>query len=193
MKKRMLAALLALLVLLLSGCGVTEGRRKVVINANLAGTATFAFGTDTPGEGVDVTGSIITQKDKTDAVVTILAHIQSGEEHQEGVSFYAKKGWVVTNVLTDYPADGNEDQKYNNAVIVKTATAESDWAYIVEFGCDRTAAVPGAEGDVMIELTWNYGSFEPDSFDLLACVGAGYPSGTTADGKTAVEVSIPLD
>lgn len=189
-----ISAVLLLVCCLLTLCGCDgEQRKKAFVNHNLQGTAPFSFGTEEAGEGMQVSGTVYVQKEENEANATITAHLKRGESHGEGASFYVAKGWIVTSVLSDFPTDSSIGEKFDMATIVKTADSGSDWAYIVEIGCDRNLDIPdGAEGDVVIELKWDYMSSGPSEFKMLGGVGTGYVGATTANGVTAVIKTIPL-
>lgn len=195
MKKsvRVLYLLLSVCLLLsLSAC-MQEHGKNAFINHALSGTETFSFGTEAPGEGVQANGTVFVQSEGNEATATVIAHVKRGESHGEGVTFYVPKGWIVTKVMTDFPAEEELAQKTELANVVKTADAVSEWAYYVEIACDKNQTIPdGAEGDVLVEFAWNYKSVGPDAFELLAGVGAGYSSGTKANGVTSVLLEIPL-
>ena len=199
MKKsvRILSLLLALLLMLaLTGCNAADHRKKAYVNNYLQGVETFSFGTEAENEGVHTVGTIYAQKNpkENDANATITLHMKRGESHGEGISIYIAKGWFVNSVLSNFPTDASLDEKFDIATIVKTADAGSEWAYIVEVGCDRNMDIPdGTEGDVVIDMMWDYKSVGPDSFKTIAAVGAGYAGGTEANGKTAVRIEIPLE
>lgn len=197
MKKlyRISAIVLAmLLALCLSGCDGTQ-RKLAYVNHALQGSAEFSFGTEEAGEGVQVSGTVFVckEKDTNEATATITAHLQRGESHGEGASFYVAKGWVVSQVYSNFPADGTLSDKFDCATIVKTADSGSDWAHIIEVGCDRNLDIPdGASGDIVIELQWDYMSSAPKEFTILTGVGSGYSTATKANGVTSVMTTIPL-
>ena len=189
-----ISAILLLAVCLLTLCGCDGSQRKLAyVNHNLQGTSAFSFGTADENEGMRASGTVYVQKEENEATATITAHLKRGESHGEGASFYVAKGWIVTGVLSDFPKSGTLGDRFDAATIVKTADSGSDWAYIVEIGCDRNLDIPdGAEGDVIIDLKWDYMSSGPKNFTLLAGVGAGYSGGTTANGVDSVITTIPL-
>ena len=189
-----ISVILLLAVCMLALCGCDGSQRKLVfVNHNLQGTATFAFGTEEASEGMHATGTVYVQKEENEATATITAHLKRGESHGEGASFYVEKGWIVTGVLSDFPNTNSLSDRFDAANIVKTADSGSDWAYIVEVGCNRNLDIPdGAEGDVIINLKWDYMSSGPKEFTLLAGVGSGYAGGTNANGIDSVITTIPL-
>ena len=191
------AALLLALLLLLSvtGCDGVQ-RKKAFVNQYLQGVRNFSFGTEEEGEGVQVTGTVFAQKNvkENDATITILAQIQRGESHGEGVTFYVAKGWFVNKVLTDFPGSGSFDDSFNMTNIVKTADSGSTWSYMVQIGCDRNLNIPdGASGTVMIQMVWDYKAVGPTEFMTIGAVGAGYSSVNSANGVTSVAIDIPLE
>jgi hypothetical protein len=191
------AALLLSLLLLLSlvACDGVQ-RKKAFVNNNLQAVRSFAFGTEEEGEGVQASGTIFVQKNpkENDSTATITAHIQRGETHGEGVTFYVAKGWFVNKVLTDFPGSGSFDDSFNMTSIVKTADSGSAWAYMVQIGCDKNMNIPaGAEGTVVIQMVWDYKAVGPEDFTTLCAVGAGSSDANSANGVTSVMVTVPLE
>lgn len=199
MKKSVLILALLLSVLLtivFTGCDAANTRKKSFVNQFLQGVETFSFGTVEENEGVHAVGTIFAQKSEkeNDANATITLHMKRGENHGEGISIYIAKGWFVTSVLTNFPTDATMEEKFNLASIVRTANAGSEWAYIVEIACDKNMNIPdGTEGDVVIDMVWDYKSVGPENFKTIAAVGAGFAEGTEPNGTTAVRIEMPLE
>ena len=141
-------------------------------------------------------GAVFAQKNvkENDATVTITANIQRGESHGEGVTFYIAKGWFVNKVLTDFPGNGSFDDSFKMTSIVKTADSGSAWSYMVQIGCDRNMDIPdGASGTVVIQMVWDYKAVGPTEYIGLYGVGAGSSDVTTGNGKTSINIDIPLE
>ena len=197
MKKslRLAALVLALLLLLtMTGCDGVQ-RKKAFVNQFLQGVEYFSFGTEAEGEGVQASGAVFVQKNvkENDATATITAHVKRGESHGEGITFYVAKGWFVNKVLTDFPGNGNRQDSFNMTSIVKTADSGSAWSYMVQIGCDRNQDIPaGATGTVVIQMIWDYKAVGPTEYISLFAVGAGSADFTTGNGRTSVNIDIPL-
>ena len=197
MKKllRPAALLLALLLLLtLAGCDGVQ-RKKAFVNQYLQDVRYFSFGTTEEGEGVRCSGTVFVQKNEkeNDSKATVTMYIERGETHGEGISFHVAKGWIVKSVLTDFPGNGNFEDSFEMTSIVKTADSGSDWAFIVQIGCDKNQNIPdGATGTAVIQLEWDYKAVGPKNFMTLGAVGASYATDTSANGVTSVLVDIPL-
>ena len=193
---RLSALILALLLLVgLTGCDGAE-RKKAFVNQYLQGVEYFDFGTEEEGEGVRCSGAVFAQKNvkENDATVTITATIQRGESHGEGVTFYIAKGWFVNKVLTDFPGNGSFDDSFKMTSIVKTADSGSAWSYMVQIGCDRNMDIPdGASGTVVIQMVWDYKAVGPTEYIGLYGVGAGSSDVTTGNGRTSINIDIPLE
>jgi hypothetical protein len=190
------ALLLALLLCLTAtGCDGVQ-RKKAFVNQHLQGVRYFSFGTVEEGEGVQASGAVFVQKNEkeNDATATITLHLKRGESHGEGITVYAAKGWFVNKVLTDFPGNGNFDDSFNMTNIVKTADSGSDWAYMVQIGCDRNMDIPdGAEGTVIIQMVWDYKAVGPTEFASICSVGAGFAGASEVNGVTSVMINIPLN
>lgn len=193
MKKKLAILLIAVFALqLLTGCGVPEGRRKSVVNGTLGGAGTFAFGAEE--KGAVASGTVFVDKSGNDAKATITVHIETADSYPEGISLYFEKGWAVDRVLTDFPTGTDRETVYQNTFISQTASAQSQWAYILELGCDRNRLPEnGGSGDVVVQLVWNYASVLPEDFRMFCSLGSGHPEGVEPDGVTTALVYFPLE
>ena len=193
MKKKLAFLLAAILTLsLLAGCGVPEERRKNVVNGTLSGVGTFAFGAEE--KGATASGTVFVDRTRNEAKATITVHVETAEEYPEGVSLYLEKGWAVERILADFPSGTDRETVYQNTFISQTGSAQSQWAYIVELGCDRNRLPEnGGSGDVVVQLVWNYASVLPEDFRMLCALGSGRPEGVEPDGVASVLVYFPLE
>ncbi len=192
--KKKLALILAFILMLslFSACTVPEGRRKNVVNGTLSGVGTFDFGAEE--KGATASGTVFVNRTRNEATATITVHIETAEEYPEGVSLYLEKGWAVERILADFPSGTDRETVYQNTFISQTGSAQSQWAYIVELGCDRNRMPEnGGSGDVVVQLVWNYASVLPEDFRMLCSLGSGRPEGVEPDGVVSVLVNFPLE
>ena len=148
---------------------------------------TFVHSFNISGDSTDLNtsaqGTIFIKDDNS---IQIAAFVNIDPEDWGGVAFYIPKGWIISNISSNYP----EQQPSPNDVSIWTTT-DSKWNTMIEVGRNREyKQSEGGRGTVIIDLVPSSNTRTDAERSISVEVGSSEVNGVKTMGTDSIEIPI---